>query len=202
MRCGVLGGTFDPPHLGHLALASGALSACGLDEVLLMVAGEPPHKRRPLTPARLRLEMAELLAAAEPRLRACDLELRRPGRSYTYDTFAELGSAYPDNEYRLIVGADLAAEFDTWHRCEELVELARPLVAVRPGFALPEGFGETAPAGLSPHARRRLRDGVFPFAPVDVSSSEIRRRVAAGEDVSALLTRPVYDYVKAHALYR
>lgn len=202
MRYGLLGGTFDPPHLGHLALARAALATGWIDRILLMPANHPPHKSRPdLTPAPLRLELARALAREDDRLTVCDLEIARGGTSYTIDTLRTLHDTHPGDSFRLLIGADMALQMHTWRDADVLVPLARPMVAARPGSDLPADF-LTAPApGLQPETRRILQEGRFPMEPVDLSSTAIRHALATGKDCAGLLPASVLACIRARGLY-
>lgn len=185
----MFGGTFDPPHLGHLAAASDAFEALGLDRLLFVPAAEPPHKRgRERTPAALRLEMVRAAIAGDPRFAADDRELRRGGPSYTVDTLRELRGDAPADELYLLVGADQMREMHTWHRASELARLATPAVLSR------EGGG--APAGGA------FRPVPVPVTRVDVSATELRRRVAAGRSIRYLVPEAVRAIVERERLYR
>lgn len=204
---GLLGGTFDPPHSGHLNLALSALATGQVVQVWLLPAAQPPHKdRTDIAPAPLRLEMARLLAAADPRLTACDIELTLPAPSYTVRTLRHLQTLYPQNAFRLLIGADMAECFGTWREAEEILRLAPPLVAVRPGFPLPADFGHTLPANLSPESRRILAAGIFPLHPVAAASSDLRAALTGSAEARAaaltLLPPVLADFISKNNLYR
>lgn len=202
MRYGLLGGTFDPPHHGHLALARAALATGWIERVLLMPAFHPPHKSRSgITPAPLRLALARALADEEPRLVASPFEIERGGTSYTMDTLRALHADHPEDTFRLIVGADMAMQMHTWRDAETLVPLARPMVAARPGSDLPPDFLTAPGPGLQPENRRILQDGRFPMEPVDISSTALRAALAAGEDCAAWIPPSVLACIRAHDLY-
>ena len=136
-RVGVLGGAFNPPHIGHLVLADEAASRLGLQRVLLVPAGEPPHRRIEPEPGRAtRLEMARLAAAGNDLLEASEVEVGRQGPSYTFETLELLRRDRPSDELWLLMGADVAAALDSWRRPERVLELARVGVAGRPGTVL------------------------------------------------------------------
>jgi nicotinate-nucleotide adenylyltransferase len=188
-RTGILGGTFDPPHLGHLAAASDAWQALGLDRVLFVPASVPPHKRgRVKTPAALRLEMVRAAVAGDPRFAADDRELRRPGPSYTVDTLRELHREAPADELFLLLGADALRDLPTWREPDAVASLAHLVVLHRAG----EGAPVDAPFPALPVAVTRI----------DVSATEVRRRVAAGEPVRYLVPDPVRAVVEREGLYR
>ena len=187
-RIGVFGGTFDPPHVGHLVAASWVRQALNLDHVLFMVAGDPWQKSvaGPVTHAEHRLAMVELLVADCEGLAVSDLEIRRSGPSYMVDTRGELAS--PDTELFLIIGADAAAGLSSWERHDELARLARIVVVDRRGV---DGSG-----GTDGPVRR------VEIPRLDISSSEIRHRLANGLGAEGLVPEPVLSYLLRHDLYR
>jgi nicotinate-nucleotide adenylyltransferase len=197
-RLGVLGGSFDPPHVGHLWLATLAADAMALDRVLVVPAPRPPHKPGwQLSPAENRLAMASLAVADDPRLEVSTIELEREGPSYTVDTLEALRSASPDAELVLVMAADSLAGISTWRRPERLLQLAEWAVGPRPGSAPPPA--EELARQLGGDARRiHLLDGPA----LDVSATEIRARVAAGRAIRYLVPRGVERYIAEHALYR
>lgn len=184
MRIGILGGSFDPIHHGHLILGRAAREELGLDTVLFVPARISPHKTqtRPAT-AEDRLSMVRLALADEPGFAADDLELRRPPPSYTVDTLRELTARHPGAELFLLIGTDNAAKFDTWHQPDEIERLARIIVLQR---------GPETPEHPWPVVRRL----------VELSSTEIRQRVAEGRSIRYLTPAAVCDYIKARGLYR
>ncbi|HET9346408.1 MAG TPA: nicotinate-nucleotide adenylyltransferase [Candidatus Limnocylindrales bacterium] len=201
-QLGVLGGTFDPIHVGHVAVARAARRELGLDEVLLVPAASPPHKVGvPTAPADDRLAMVELAVANEPGLVASRIELDRPGPSWTVDTLtallADARAAGRDVALTLILSADAFAGLATWHEPARLLRLARVAVAPRPGHPSPS-------LHLLPDTLRDLAgDTVFLAGPnLDISATDIRRRVAAGLPVDGLVAPAVARYIEAHHLYR
>ncbi len=202
MPVGLLGGSFDPPHRGHLHLARAALATGEVDEVWLIPARQPPHKRgRALNAPHHRLAMTALLCREDPRLHCNPCEIERPGPSYTVETLRQLRSAHPATSYRLIIGADMIMDFDAWKEAETILALAPPLVAERPGSPLPADLVAEGPPGLAPEDRRVLQEGRFPLEPCGISSSAIRQRLRQSESVSADLTPAVIDYIAQHKLY-
>lgn len=195
-RLGVLGGTFDPPHIGHLWLATLAADQLGLSKVLFMPAAAPPHKRRRMTKAIDRLLMARLAIGDDPRFELCAIEMERPGPSYTVDSIAELQRLYPDAELCLIMAADSLAAIDTWREPDLLLERVPWAVGPRPGSEIPtraalqERFGAQA-------QRIALLEGPA----LDVSSSELRARVAAGRAIRYLVPRAVEQLIVERRLY-
>lgn len=197
-RIGVHGGTFNPPHRAHLALARAAADELDLDLVLLVPAGEPPHKaveHDPGADVRLALCRAAVADAGDPRLAVSDVEVRRDGPSYTADTLATLAAEHPDAELVLLLGADAAASLREWHAPADVLARASVGVAGRPGTeatAVREAF-----AALG--AEDRLRP--FSLTPQDVSSSAVRRLIADGRPYAGLLTPGVAAAVARHGLY-
>jgi nicotinate-nucleotide adenylyltransferase len=188
----IFGGTFDPIHLGHLVVADHVAEAAGLARVVFVPAGRPPHKAgRPITPARDRLAMVELAIAGNPRFSVSRLELESAGGpSFTIDTVRRWKAA-GEGEVALILGADSLVELDTWREPEALLAECRVLVVGRPGVDL-----ERAPAHL-------VGKVTFIAAPrLDISSSEIRERVAAGRSIRYLVPEPVREYILGRDLYR
>jgi nicotinate-nucleotide adenylyltransferase len=199
---GILGGTFDPIHLGHLALARAARSSLGLDEILFVPAARPPHKLgRPISPASDRLAMVELATEGEPATRVSRIEIERLGPSYTVDTVAALldEAARADRpiDVTVILSAESFADLPDWHAADRLVELATIAVAPRPGHPLPE---PTALANRLPGLIGRLAviHGTLP----DISASKIRALVAAGRPIDHLVPPRVAAYIEEHHLYR
>jgi nicotinate-nucleotide adenylyltransferase len=191
---GLFGGSFDPPHLAHLALARAALEQLALDRLVWMPAARSPHKAgQPSAPAEDRVAMLRLLAAGEPRFEIDERELRRAGPSYTVDTLRALHAQQPATDWWLVIGQDQYARFDTWHEWRAILALAGLAVAARDAQAV-------APApGLAgcPH---RVR--VLALPPLPHSATAARSRSAAGQDVAALVGAPVARYIAHHHLYR
>lgn len=195
LRLGVFGGTFDPPHVGHVAIAREVADRLRLDRVIWMPAGAPPHKPdQPVSPAPVRLEMTRAAAAGEPRFEVSELEIRRPGPSYTVDTLRELRTAHPDADLFLILGADQIRTFATgWREPETILELAT--------LALMDRAGDDA-AEASPDLPGMERAVHVPVPRVDVSSTEVRALVAGGGDVSGLVPSGVLAVMEREGLYR
>ena len=196
-RVGALGGTFDPIHRAHLHLADAAAAALQLDRLLLIPAGDPWMKRdRPVTRAQQRYEMVEAVVSARGGgLEVVDLELRREGPTYTLDTLRELRAAGAGQLW-WILGLDALESLPRWHQARELLVQARLAVASRPGVQLERHELDALVPGLG-----RWVDWV-PMQPVDLSASELRERIARGEDVSADVPAPALDYIRANGLYR
>jgi nicotinate-nucleotide adenylyltransferase len=193
---GVLGGTFNPPHLGHLAIARDARRELGLERVVLMPARIPPHKPAVADPgAEHRLHMCRLLIDGEDGLAVCALEIERDGPSYTVETLKAVHASHPDLELTFIVGADTARTLPAWREPEQVLALAEFAVAARAGTereAVLESIAELGRAG----------DVRFLTTPLlEVSSSMARERVAAGEPIEALVGSAVAGYIAANELY-
>jgi nicotinate-nucleotide adenylyltransferase len=199
---GMLGGTFDPVHVAHVAVAQAARRELGLDEVLLVPAGLPPHKLGvAMAPAADRLAMVELAIASEEGLSASRIEIDRPGPSWTVDTVIGLIDAGRargrEIDLTIILSADAFAGLRTWHEPEQLVRLARIAVAPRPGQSPPS-------IEALPEELRRAAAGIAILRGpnLDVSSTEIRRRVAEARSIDGLVAPAVARYIEAHHLYR
>lgn len=188
-RLGVFGGTFDPLHVGHLVAALNARHQLGLDRVLFVVANRPWQKAdRSVTPAEERFAMVEAAVAGEAGLEASRLELDRGGDSYTVDTLRALVADDPARELFLVVGADVAADLGSWHEVELARELATLAVVSRPGAPdVDAGPGWRVARVDIPH--------------LDISASDLRRRVAAGLPIDHLVPAPVIDYIRRLDLY-
>jgi len=198
-RIGILGGTFDPPHVGHLWLATLAADAIGLDRVLFMPASQPPHKKpKGMTRATDRVLMARLAVAANPTFELSLIEMERPGPSYTIDSVEELRRTYgTDAELFLVMAADSFNAIDSWREPDALLERIEWVVGPRPGNPMPDRSALEARFGDNA-ARIHLLDGPS----LDVSSSEIRRRVAAGNAIRYLVPRDVEEMIIDRKLYR
>jgi nicotinate-nucleotide adenylyltransferase len=196
---GILGGTFNPLHTGHLVMAQEARDQLGLDRVLLMPVGVPPHKQVVLAAdhgAEARLELCRLAAAGEEGLAVCDVELRRPGPSFTVDTLRVLHERDPEHELTFVVGADMAETLPSWREPEAVLDLARLAVAERSGVRR-EALMEHLAA-----LRGSERIAFFDMPRLDISSSDIRVRVAAGRPIRHLVPDAVGTEIAARGYYR
>lgn len=196
MRLGVLGGTFDPVHNGHVAAAEAAVECAELDEVVFVPAGDPPHRPAAEATPRQRLEMCRLAVEGDSRFAVSDIEVRRDGPSYTLDTLLALRGENPHAELFLILGWDAAAQLRSWHRPDEVLALAPIVVVSRPGRGAP-GEAELRSAGLDPS-----RIIVCARPTPAVSGSEIRRALMAGKGIAGMVPPAVERYIAAHHLYR
>jgi nicotinate-nucleotide adenylyltransferase len=209
MRLGLLGGTFDPIHRGHVALADAAQAAVGLDAVRLLPARVPPHRPdRPRASGYHRFAMAVLAAAERPGWTVSDQELLREGPSYTFDTLTDLHrQGHHPLQLFFITGADAFAEIATWSRYPAVLDLAHFVVVARPGSRL-EAVRASLPAlagrFTAPDAVGALRTTGIALVPAetpDISSTEIRRRAAAGESVTPFVPDAVAAHIARHGLY-
>lgn len=194
-RLGILGGTFDPVHVGHLVAAVNARHALDLDRVLLVVANEPWQKvgSRPLTPAADRLALVEAAVSGVKGLESSAIEIERGGPSYTADTVAELRARWPDAELNLIVGADAATGLDSWERIEEVRSKVVLVVVNRPGTTI----DPLAPA--SPLEGWDVR--MLEVPALEISSTELRDRVASGRPLDFLVPMPAIRVIRERGLY-
>ena len=195
MRLGLFGGTFDPIHLGHLILAEQCREACALDEVWLVVAGAPPHKRGDRTSALHRLEMARIAVAGHPGFVVSEIDTSRPGPHYSVDTLAAVRRERPDDELFFLIGADSLIDLPTWREPETIARVSTLVVVNRPGidpeFATFPDFGPDARTILS-----------VTIPPIGIASHDLRRRLSEGKSVRYMVPRGVEAYIAAQALYR
>jgi nicotinate-nucleotide adenylyltransferase len=186
---GILGGTFDPPHVGHLVVAVNVRYELGLDEVLLVVANEPWQKAHlPVSPAADRLAMVQAAVDGVPGVSASALEIERGGISYTADTLAELGRAHPGVPLHVVLGSDAAAGLDTWDRADEVRALSSLVVVTRPG-------AEQAPLPPGWAARH------VEVPRLEVSSTDLRARAADGRPLDWLVPPAVVQLIRGRGLY-
>jgi nicotinate-nucleotide adenylyltransferase len=190
-KIGLFGGTFDPPHTAHVALATLALRELALDELRWIPAGEPWQKARVITPAAHREAMVRLAMGEEPRFALERCEILRRGPSYTLDTVRAMQAAEPGALWFLIIGQDQYAGLHTWRDWRELLGLVTLAVANRPG------------PPQAPHADvLAFSHRAVPLPMLDIASTDIRARVAAGQDISSLVPDGVARYIEAHHLYQ
>ncbi len=203
MKLGVLGGTFDPIHNGHIAAAAAAETALSLEQVMLIPSHIPPHRQDPVGAAsEQRFEMVRLAAAGHPGWTASRIEIDRQGPSYTFDTLTELreGPALRQSEIFFIIGADAFAEISTWSRYPAVLELAQFVVVSRPGITL-DSLRERVPSAFNDRPSTRTRVILVEAATPDVSSTDIRRRIRAGESLSGLVPDSIASYIQKSRLY-
>ena len=190
-RVGIFGGSFDPVHNAHVALARFALDELRLDELLWVPAGQPWQKHRVITPAVHREAMVRLAIAGEPRFAVSCLETARSGPSYTVDTVRALHAQRPGTSWHLVIGQDQYAGFHTWHGWQELLGLVTLAIANRPD----------APLSADPQLLRVAHAAVA-LPMMDISSTEIRARIAHGQGIADLVPPAVASYIARHRLYQ
>jgi nicotinate-nucleotide adenylyltransferase len=199
VKVALLGGTFNPPHLAHLLCASEAADQLGLDRVIFMPVFTPPHKDVDDEPgAEVRLELCELATAGDERLEVSRLEVDRRGPSFTVDTLRELHARHPEHELIFIVGGDMAVSLPAWKEPRTVLELAKLAIAERSG-ALRRDVIERLTAEYGEDVTERLE--FFDMPRIDISSSEIRRRVGAGRSIRYLVPPTVAEHIARRGLY-
>jgi nicotinate-nucleotide adenylyltransferase len=187
-RLGILGGTFDPPHNGHIAVARTALKEFDLRNVIFVPAKYPPHKQaEEISSETDRLNMLKLAVDNYPEFEVSEMELNREGLSFTIDTLREIKNLFSEFEIVFIIGADNIAEMESWFKPEEILETATVVAFNRPGF--------------TPGGRFKSRIKMFNMLPVDISSTEIREKLRSGREVTGLLPAAVLDYIEKNSLY-
>jgi len=191
VKLGLLGGMFDPIHLGHLRAAEIVRESLGLDEVIFVPAGVPPHRGRPAAAGLDRYAMVALATSTQRAFLPSDVELAREGPSYTVETVAQLRARHPQAEVFLIVGSDNLPMIAEWREPERLLEICTVAVVERPGSA-------PAPAGKVPPARLRRVEGTT----LPIASRDLRERIRAGRSVRHLVPDGVADYIEKRGLYR
>jgi len=193
MQVGIMGGTFDPIHNGHMAAADCARETLGLDEVWFIPSAVPPLKNgAPSASGEQRLAMVNLALDGEPHFRASDIELARGGVSYTIDTVSELRALYPGRSFAYIIGADRINDLARWHRIEALAAIVSFIGLERPGHAIDA-------TRLPAFIREKLRIARMPQ--LDISSTDIRRRRAEGRSIRYFVPDQVYQFIVRNDLY-
>ena len=202
MTLGILGGTFDPIHNGHLTAAQAAQQTLRLDAITLMPSHVPPHRHDPVgATSEQRYEMAALAAAERPGWSASRIEVNRKGPSYTYDTLVQLGETVSvESQFFFILGADAFAEIASWSRYPAVLDLAHFVVVSRPGITL-DSLRERVPSAFSGRPSAKTRVILVEANTPDISSTDIRRRVRAGQSLRNLVPDPVAQYIATHRLY-
>jgi nicotinate-nucleotide adenylyltransferase len=188
MKIGILGGTFNPIHLGHLILAEEAREKLGLDKIIFVPAYLPPHKESlDIAPAGMRLEMVRLATKGNRNFLVSDIEIKRDGRSYTIDTIKEFKRKYPKDDLYFVIGSDLLNYLEGWKDLSEIIRIVKFIAATRPGYPL-----EKIPAHISTLAIRA----------VDISGFEIRRAIKQDKSFRYLVPDTVYRYINKNKLYK
>lgn len=202
MTLGVLGGTFDPIHNGHLAAAEAAQASLGLDAITLVPSRIPPHRHDPVgATAEQRFEMAALTANEKPGWSASRIEIDREGPSFTYDTLVQLAQKVSvTSQFFFILGADAFAEIASWSRYPAVLDLAHFVVVSRPGITL-DSLRARVPSAFDRQSSAQTRVILLESPTPDISSTDIRRRVRAGKPLAGLVPDSVAAYIRQHRLY-
>jgi len=201
VKLGILGGTFDPVHFGHLLLAESCREQAGLDAVRFLPTAVPPHKRgRELTPVETRIEMLELAVAGNEAFSVCRYEADRGGVNYTADTLESFLAEQPDRDLFFLLGADMLADLPNWHEPERICRAATLVVVARPGappIDLDQLYSIT-----DDEQRERIRRRQVEMPEMGLSATEIRHRVAGGQSIRYQTPRAVEKYIESKGLYR
>jgi len=195
-RIGLLGGTFDPIHIGHLVMADRAREQLDLDQIIFLPAGVPPHKQHEQhTSVRHRLAMLDLALNGRHEFVLSDRDIRPDRPSYTVELLREFRHDHPESELVFIIGGDSLRDFPTWHDPEGIISLARLGVADRPGATIPDDVFKKVPG---------LKAAVMPIESplLDISGTDLRTRIANGSSVHYLIPEAVIGYIRLHSLYR
>lgn len=196
MRMGIMGGTLDPVHNGHLQIAQAVKTACGLDGILLLPAGDPPHKQRE-TDRFDRLEMARLAAQSQPDMTVSDVEVMREGTTFTVDTLTQLREQQPEVEWVYIIGADTVRVLHSWRNFAKVAALCKFAAVGRPGFDAAAMQAHADALARDYGAKVRLLDVSGP----DISSTDVRNAVAEGRSIKDLVPPSVAEYIREKGLY-
>ena len=199
MRIGVFGGSFDPVHLGHLILAENCRQQANLDQILFVPCSMSPHKLDGAHGTdRQRLEMLDLAIGGHRDFVRSDMEIKRDGVSYTIDTLRELENSQPNNEWFFLMGADSLESFPSWREPDEILKLAKPIVVGRPGSGINLG-------SLEQHSSadyvKSLRELAVESPLIEISSSDIRKRVADANSIRFLVPRSIEQYIETQKMY-
>lgn len=198
-RVGIMGGTFDPVHIGHLLIAEQSYRQYGLDYVIFMPAGHPPHKQdQNIVSSRDRLAMLRLATEDIPYFRVSDYELEKKGLSYTFETLSDLSGKFPETQYYFIMGADSIKDMDHWRHPEIILRLAHILAAVR------EDTDLDALENEADKLRKKYRGkiSILGAPEMDISSRELRSRIASGQSIRFMVPEKVRNYIDYYHLYR
>lgn len=184
-KIGILGGTFDPPHIGHAIIAKEVQLTCDLNEMWFIPTNEPPHKQQAVARPNERLAMLQELIKEEPTWKVNEIELKRTGKSYTIDTMQALHEMYPSHNFQFLIGADMVEYLSKWERIDELMGLMTFISVQRPGYEIDSHFP--------------IKEVQVPT--INVSSTMIRERLRAHRSPHYLLPKSVYTYIKERQLY-
>ncbi len=198
-KIGVLGGTFDPIHNGHLKIAQECYQKFGLTQVLFIPCNIPPLKGLPTTTAFHRLHMVDIAIQNISYFNSSSIEIERPGKSYTFDTLQLLQKLYPQSSLTLIMGADAMEQFPEWHSPLNILNIADILVFSRPGYDFSK---VTTMLNREPFVKYKNKVQCVTSDSIDISATELRRQLLAEKDVSRFIPVQVLDYIKQNKLYR
>lgn len=205
---GILGGTFDPIHFGHLRTALELQQALDFSEVRLIPCYQPVHRKRPIASPEQRLAMAQLAIESEPALTVDTCEIERKGPSYTIDTLTRLRENFPETPLCLIMGIDALLSFSSWHRWQDILQCAHLVVVHRPQYHLPQAgiIADLLKQRLqkNTHALHDSLAGyivLHPVTPLEISATDIRKQIAMGKNPRYLLPNHVYQYIQDHGVY-
>ncbi|MCR4926099.1 MAG: nicotinate (nicotinamide) nucleotide adenylyltransferase [Clostridiales bacterium] len=197
-RIGILGGTFNPPHLAHIRLGEDFAKRLNFDKILILPNYLPPHKDDDcLADAYDRLNMCRLAIKDNPLFEVCDIEIKRKGKSYSYDTLKELTKLNPDDEFFFIIGSDMLFSFDKWYRYKDVLKMCRICAATREDEFSPEQLKKKAEE-LTDEPDRII---ISKMDAVELSSTQVREKLSRNEDVSSLLNKDVLGYILQRGLY-
>lgn len=203
-RIGIYGGTFDPPHMGHLITADQARQDADIDVMVFLPAGDPPHKGHEVTRVEHRLAMLELAIESSPDFHISTVEIERTGASYSYNTMRCFTEKYPDSDFYFLMGEDSFLNIESWHRWEELLELVTTLVVLRPEGKDPERKNhvrQDTEAWRRELIDRGFRVMVTGTYPLDISSTDIREDIKEGRSVRYLVPDAVLEYIEREGVY-
>ncbi len=198
-KIGIMGGSFNPIHLGHLHLAESARVEFHLDKVIFIPAGDNPFKQTNVSVTRQqRFEMVNMAIASNERFASASIELDRHGKSYTIDTIREIKKMYPQSELYFITGADIMFEITQWRSAEELLQSINFITATRPGYPVSKWRRRVR------RLRKKYHANIYGLmsAEMDITSTEIRNRIASGQSIKYLIPEPVEAYIETHHLYQ
>jgi len=205
---GILGGTFDPIHFGHLRLALELYQACDLEQIRIIPCYQPVHRKLPIASPEDRLAMSKRAVASEPALKIDDMEIKRKGPSYTIDTLLELRKKAPQIPFCILLGIDSFLGFTSWHRWQEILENAHLIVAHRPNYHLPHTgivaklIRERLTEDLTQiHQKIHGYIVLHPITALEISATDIRQQIAMGKNSRYLLPDNVYEYIKKRGTY-
>lgn len=196
-KVGIMGGTFDPIHTGHLVVANEVLNFYGLDEIIFIPAGDPPHKKGTAANSFDRYVMTEIAVLSNDRFMVSDMEIKKEGKSYTLDTLTELTQKYPDAEFYFITGTDAVIELPSWREPEKLLKLCKFVAVSRPGISMEDAWTKISEINKKYNSCIEL----FQAPMLQISSTDIRHRLMEGKSVKYLLPESVEQYIIKNNLY-